>query len=152
MTTSVRLSKFGASAEPRPRIQTYPHPELDYIGLPAHLPICSSLDDDPNYGTISGTSMAAPHISGIVAQVVQASPALTPAEIEDLLEDNAFKFTAGAAYEADPANADNTTSFDKGHGLVDVKAAVAELRGVTIPSETPLPTVNFSCVDRKSVV
>ena len=39
-----------------------------------------------------GTSMAAPHISGIVAQVCQASPWLTPAQVEDGLEDSACKF------------------------------------------------------------
>jgi serine protease AprX len=71
--------------------------------------------------------MAAPHIAGIVAQLYQADPALTPARVEDVLEDTALKFTNGAPYQADPLNPDSTASFDKGHGLVDVVAAVESL-------------------------
>ena len=96
------------------------------------LPICQS-GEDVYYGTISGTSMATPHIAGIVAQLFQADPTLTPAEVEDVLEDNSYKFTDGGGYEADPRNADNTTSYDKGHGLVDVAASAAEVLGVTAP-------------------
>lgn len=113
------------------------------------MPICSGVDaaKDPNYGTISGTSMASPHIAGIVAQLVQAGREssgldLTPAQIEDIIEDTAYKFSAGAPYEADLSarNDDNTTSFDKGHGLVDVKRAVARIRGLHYAADTlPLP-------------
>ena len=111
-----------------------------------YLAICSgALSEDTNYGTISGTSMASPHVAGYVALLLQANPALTPGDIEDLLEDTAFKFTAGAAYAADPANTDNTSSFDKGHGLVDIKAAVAELRGITLTPETPVTETPFAC-------
>jgi serine protease AprX len=76
------------------------------------------------FNTISGTSMAAPHIAGIVAQLFQANPSATPAEIEQALKMSAHKFTDGAAYEAGPLG---TTSYDKGYGLVDVVAAVAAL-------------------------
>lgn len=102
--------------------------------------------DDPDYATISGTSMAAPHVTGIVAQLFQAKPAATPAEIEDALEDTAHKFTAAGRYEADPLNSDNTTSYDKGHGLVDVVGAVADLRQVA-----PLPAVD-SCGTGQMIV
>jgi serine protease AprX len=96
------------------------------------LPVCSAhlgqqLDPPNHYAELSGTSMAAPHVAGIVAQLYQADPTLTPAAVEDVLEDTGHKFTFGAAYGADPFNADNTSSFDKGHGLVDVVAAVQSL-------------------------
>ncbi|HWG93841.1 MAG TPA: hypothetical protein VNU66_06405, partial [Mycobacteriales bacterium] len=51
-------------------------------------------------------------------------PGLTPGEVEDVLEDTAHRFTSGAEYEEDPRNPGALTSFDKGHGLVDVFAAL----------------------------
>ena len=91
------------------------------------LPICATGTNGSNeYATLSGTSMAAPHIAGIAAQILQANPALTPADVEDILEDTARQISTGAPYEPDPANPTTGTSFDKGHGLVDVVAAITE--------------------------
>ena len=73
-----------------------------------YLPICSTGLDPGNgpgpldigtFNTISGTSMAAPHIAGIVAQLFQANPAATPAQVEDAMKTTAYKYTDGAAYE-----------------------------------------------------
>jgi serine protease AprX len=99
------------------------------------LPVCWAhagqvLDPPNSYSELSGTSMAAPHISGIVAQLYQVNPGLTPARVEDILEDSAYKFVFDvpdrfdASYTADPFNPNDTSSFDKGHGLVDVVSAV----------------------------
>lgn len=109
-----------------------------------YLAVCSTGFDFRNgpgpadvgtFNTISGTSMAAPYVAGVVAQILQAKPAATPAEIEDLLEDNAYAF--GDGYETDPLNSDNTgTSFDKGHGLVDVAATLGSALGVAAPAES----------------
>jgi serine protease AprX len=93
-----------------------------------YLPICSTgLDpkDGGDYNTISGTSMATPHISGIVAQLFQANPHATPAQVEAAIESTAYKYTDGAPYEA---GQNGTTSYDKGHGLVDVVAAAYAIR------------------------
>jgi serine protease AprX len=100
-----------------------------------YLPICSTGLDPRNgpgaldvgtFNTISGTSMAAPHIAGIVAQLFQADPSATPAEIEAALKGTTYSFTDGAAYETVGGY---STSFDKGTGLVDVVAAVQSLGG-----------------------
>ncbi len=92
------------------------------------LAICrGTTTTDLNYGVIGGTSMAAPHIAGIVAQLFQANPNLSPGEVEDALEDTARPFAFGGSYEPDVTN-DGITSFDKGHGLVDVVGAVARAR------------------------
>ena len=93
-----------------------------------YLPICTTgLDpkEAGDYNTISGTSMATPHISGIVAQLFQANPSATPAQIEAAIESTAYKYTDGAPYEA---GTNGTTSFDKGHGLVDVVGAANAVR------------------------
>ncbi len=72
-----------------------------------------------------GVLVVAVHVAGIAAQMIQANPALTPPQVEDILEDTASPFTFGGTYEADPANpGGGLTSFDKGHGLVDAVAAV----------------------------
>ncbi len=104
-----------------------------------YLPVCSTGFDttDPDYNTITGTSMAAPHVAGYVAVLQQAAveqtgQPLSPGAIEDLMVNTAYQF-GSRTYEADPRNADSTTgtSFDAGHGLVDVLAAVERLTGQT---------------------
>jgi serine protease AprX len=96
-----------------------------------YLPICATGLDPRNgpglldlgtFNTISGTSMAAPHIAGIVAQLFEAKPSATPADIERALKSTAHKY--GTGYQ--PAGP-YTSSFDKGTGLVDVVAAVNAL-------------------------
>ncbi|TWP44732.1 S8 family serine peptidase [Lentzea tibetensis] len=93
-----------------------------------YLVICSTglkpqngpgLLDVGTFNTISGTSMAAPHIAGIVAQMFQARPNATPADIERALKASAHKYGSGYQ-QVGPY----TSSFDKGTGLVDVVAAV----------------------------
>ncbi|NUR06412.1 MAG: S8 family peptidase [Nocardioidaceae bacterium] len=98
-----------------------------------YLVICSTGLDPQNgpgptdvgtFNTISGTSMAAPHIAGIVAQLFQDTPTATPAQVEDAIKSTAHKYAFGAAYEPGPLG---TTSYDKGYGLVDVVAAAQAL-------------------------
>lgn len=78
----------------------------------------------PYYATLTGTSMAAPHVSGIAAMLYQAKADLTPAQLEDVLQDTAYRYGSSASYTSDPQNPGGRTSFDKGAGLVDVPAAL----------------------------
>ncbi|SHH38885.1 S8 family serine peptidase [Geodermatophilus nigrescens] len=127
------FSSRGAAADP----STWPDLSAPGDGITSScrptLPICSTGFDPRNgpglldvgtFNTISGTSMAAPHVAGIVAQLFQADPTATPAEIEAALTSTAYRYADGAAYTAAGGR---TTSYDKGTGLVDVVAAVTAL-------------------------
>ncbi|MGH3912393.1 MAG: S8 family serine peptidase, partial [Pseudonocardiaceae bacterium] len=103
-----------------------------------YLPICATGLQPQNgpgtldvgtYNSISGSSMAAPLVAGIVAQLFQAQPRATPAEIEDALKSTAFPYPDGAPYQT---VGDYSTSLDKGTGLVDVVAAASAL-GASVP-------------------
>jgi serine protease AprX len=102
--------------------------------------ICLGGDDDPAetdwqpwYGTISGTSMASPHVTGAIGLLLQARPELTPAELEDVIRRTARK--VGEGYEPDPEKPGSTIHFGYGNGLLDVPAALEAL-GVTKAGST----------------
>ena len=69
---------------------------------PAHLPF---------YTHLTGTSMAAPHVAGIVALMLDANPALTPFQVKKILESTA-------------TNLPNRESWEVGRGMVNAYAAV----------------------------
>jgi len=82
-------------------------------------PICATgATGAPNplfYSSLSGTSMAAPHIAGIAAQVLQVAPDLTPAQVEQILVETATGY--------------GDQGFEQGAGLVDAVAAVRAAAG-----------------------
>lgn len=65
----------------------------------------------PNYTQISGTSMAAPHLAGVIATILSANPSLSPEQVKALLERTA---TPLATYD----------QFEVGAGMANVHAAV----------------------------
>ena len=135
------FSSRGLRGEPN----TYPDISAPGDGISAacrpYFAICGSGADtrDPNYNTISGTSMASPHVAGAMALLLQANPALQPAELERIIEATAYKFRSTGKYEPDPAHPGGTTSYDKGHGLLDVAAALAMVTGRPTPPVSTYP-------------
>jgi serine protease AprX len=101
------------------------HPDLSAPGADIvspcslQLPICLTgalgSPDPLHYATLSGTSMAAPHVAGIAAQVLQVAPHLTPAEVESVLVETAYDRGLPA--------------FEDGAGHVDAVAAVRHAAG-----------------------
>ncbi len=80
----------------------------DDINLdPAHLPF---------YTHMSGTSMATPHVAGIVALLFEANPSLTPAQVKQILVNTAVPMPGRSAFEV-------------GAGHVDAYAAGATAAG-----------------------
>ena len=67
---------------------------------------------DSRHVRISGTSMAAPHIAGVLALLKQANPNYTPADIKNLVKSSATSFGSSVTYN------------DQGAGLVNVQKAI----------------------------
>ncbi|MEH7333271.1 S8 family serine peptidase [Neobacillus drentensis] len=96
-------------------------PGVDIISTRAVAPVSSlAATDDaaviepaylPYYTVMSGTSMATPHVAGIVALLLEAKPTLTPDEIKKVLQDTA---TNMPGYE----------SWEVGSGYVNAYAAL----------------------------
>jgi len=79
------------------------------------------------YGFYQGTSMAAPHVSGIIALMLGVNPALTPADIDTLLATGFMTRNIGS-------------SEFYGHGLIDAFVAVSaaiQSKGGTLPTPPP---------------
>lgn len=70
--------------------------------------------------TASGTSMAAPHIAGAAAVLLQANPKLTPKQIRQVLQ--------GTATPIVDANGKPLPFWQQGYGYVDLAKAVALVR------------------------
>ncbi|AOE49819.1 S8 family peptidase [Kangiella sediminilitoris] len=70
----------------------------------------------PYYTMISGTSMATPHVAGIIAMMLEANPNLTPLETKRILQETA---TNMPGYE----------KWEVGAGYVNAYAAVAAALG-----------------------
>ena len=75
---------------------------------PGHLPF---------YTHMSGTSMATPHVAGIIALMLEANPHLTVSQVKDIIERTATNMTGRLPWEA-------------GMGHINAYAAVAEAAGV----------------------
>jgi serine protease AprX len=86
------------------------------------------------YLSLSGTSMAAPVVSGTIALVLQANPALTPNQVKAVLE-----FTA--------ENRDGYDAFTEGAGFLNARGAVELAQSLaaggsfdaTVPHDDPTP-------------
>lgn len=98
---------------------------LDAQGLPVRT---------ANYSGLQGTSMATPHVAGVLALMRAVNPGLTPADIDALLASGALTNDLG------PAGRD---SFF-GYGLIDALKAVLAAAATTGGAITVLPTLELT--------
>ncbi|MGD2113205.1 MAG: S8 family serine peptidase [Gammaproteobacteria bacterium] len=75
------------------------------------------------YRFLQGTSMAAPHVAGVLALMKAATPTLTPADIDNLLVNGQLTTDLGAPGRDDIY----------GHGLIDAHKAVVAAQGGISP-------------------
>jgi subtilisin family serine protease len=76
---------------------------------------------------LSGTSMASPHVAGIVALMAQKNPSLTASQAEAILEQTAISIPAGSRNIFDPSRGSHTVSWGSdatGAGLATANAAL----------------------------
>jgi hypothetical protein len=81
--------------------------------------------DGSQYRRLSGTSMAAAFVTGAAACLRAQYPALTPAQIADLLHRTAWRGTNGLP--GGPSGADPRWQSARGYGALDLEAARLEM-------------------------
>ncbi|MDP3482429.1 MAG: S8 family peptidase [Sulfuricella sp.] len=91
-------------------------PEVDLTAPGVSIP---STYKKAGYKTLSGTSMAAPHVSGVAALVLEKNPGFNPADVKKRLEQ-----TAECLGSLGSCSTNGTKNWLQGWGLVDACKAV----------------------------
>ncbi len=103
------FSSFGPTSDGRLK------PDVAALGRSVYI-----ASADPGYSFSAGTSFSSPMVAGVVAQMLQVNPALTPIQVRDILRETASQ----------PATPDSLL----GWGIIDADAAV--LRAEAMLSST----------------
>jgi serine protease len=82
------------------------------------------------YVKYQGTSMATPHVAGVVSLMLATNPSLTPAQVTQILQQSATPFPSGS-----------TCASGCGAGIVNAAAAVAQAASPPPPPTTVAGTV-----------
>ncbi len=109
----------------RPAEPARPH-QAEHLGAGRHDIRSALRANDSAYGSLSGTSMAGPHVAGLVALIISANPALAGNvdRIEDIIEQTAVRKTTTEMCGLDsPTQVPNNTY---GWGRIDALAAVQQ--------------------------
>ncbi len=82
---------------------------------------------DNSVGYMTGTSMAAPYVSGIAALILSKNPDLTQKQVATIIEQTAKKI-GNYDYRIDPNHPNGTWCEYAGYGLVDAYAALQKVQ------------------------
>lgn len=91
-------------------------PGVDVVSTAAKSDPLAPLDLTPGYTMLSGTSMAAPHVAGVIALMLEADPTIDWRDAQRILQDTATNLPGYTVWEA-------------GAGMVNAHAAVAAALG-----------------------
>lgn len=89
-----------------------------------------------SYKYYQGTSMASPHVAGLVSLLFSVNPNLTPARVLEILQRTASAFPSGSS----------CTTALCGAGVINAAAALREAGGTT---GTPTPTIDPGTLNRR---
>ncbi len=92
------------------------------IGAPGGLIRSTYPLENGRYATISGTSMASPHVAGAVALLLDAAPNTSPQAVRDLLPNTAEP----AVWSGNPGLGFLEPSFRQGAGMLHIDHAIQE--------------------------
>ncbi|MEV0649548.1 S8 family serine peptidase [Phytomonospora sp. NPDC050363] len=126
-----------------------PSHELDYkpdLVAPGGYVFSAIPPGDGYYGVKSGTSMAAPHVSGAVAVLLAERGTMTSAQVRDLLQSTARP----TALSGDPGAGLHQVA-QQGAGLIDLPAALAASTTVS-PAKLPLGELEGRALSRTVVL
>jgi hypothetical protein len=91
------------------------------------------------YAWYEGTSMAAPHVTGVIALMIAARPEITPAQVLQVLRVTATPFPESEDGPSFTCSSDPTALVHCGAGIVDAGAAVAAATQLPDPNDPPDP-------------
>lgn len=89
-----------------------------------------------SYASYSGTSMATPHVSGVIALMLSVDPTLTPAQIKSYLQSTVRPHPAGTLCATGGVAAGQC-----GAGLLDAAQALTTVRANAIPPVVTLGSI-----------
>jgi len=99
----------------------------------------------PHYQHVDGTSMSAPIVTGIAAQMIEANPALTPAQIKEIL------MATADPVEAAPAGRQGMGAVNGGRAVAAALRAnggPGPLRGLPTSPHIAPHAITFYCYDQ----